>query len=340
MTAHFEGARSIPAVMLCVGATLAAACDHRSASQPASAAGDRPPSLLTAIGEQLAVVDSADGQTRYLPGRFTEVSRVAVTAGGEFAIVVNGARDCRTQGGFEEGSYQPEIDHVEIATGARERVVGGSDFPVVNRRAVTLAGIGVSDAPALVAYEIVCDGGGTLGFTDMVTGLNARRPPLGETGYTSELPVESVRPLGWLSDGRTLFYMVSVRAEPGARYYFGLVWPLVETSDEVIRRVADTMPLSGDVPTAAALVDDTTIAFAQHAGAGGSRVRGWDVTTGQFRQSGQLFELPETITALTIDAGGRHFLAITRPRRLYRWSVGDPRPVKIADGVTAAAWIQ
>ena len=340
MTAHFEGARPIPAIMLCVGVTLAAACDHRSTSQPASAAGDRPPSLLAAIGEQLAVVDSSDGNMRYLPGQFTQVSRVAVTAGGQFAIVVNGARDCRTQGGFEEGSYQPEIDHVEIATGARERVVGGSDFPVVNRRAVTLAGIGVSDAPALVAYGIVCDGGGTLGFTDMVTGLNARRPPLGEDGYTSELPIESVRPLGWLRDGRTLFYMVSVRGEPDPRYYFGRVWPLVETSDEVIRRVADTMPLSNDVPTAAALVDDTTIAFAQRAAAGGSRVREWDVMAGRFGQRGRLFELPETVTALTIDAGGHHVLAVTRARRLYRWSAGDPRPVKIADGVTATAWIQ
>jgi len=240
MTAHFESARSIPTLMLCLGVTLAAACDHRPASQPASAAGDRPPSLLAAIGQQLAVVDSSAGTVRYLPGRFTEVSRIAVTAGGQFAVVVNGPRDCRTDGGFEEGSYQPEIDHVEIATGARERVVGGSDFPVVNRRAVTLAAsIAAAGAQSLVAYGIVCDGGGTLGFTDMVSGQNARRPPLGEAGYTSSLPIESVRPLGWLSDGRTLFYMVSVRGEPYPRYYFGRVWPLVEPGDEVIRRVAD-----------------------------------------------------------------------------------------------------
>ena len=323
--------------MLCVVATLGTACDRRLASQSAFVAGGRPASLVAAIGERLAVVDSADGMTKYLPGRFTEVSRVAVTAGGQFAIVVNGARDCRTQGGFEEGSYQPEIDHVEIVTGARERVVGGSDFPVVNRRAVTLVpSLAAADAPALVAYGIVCDGT-SMGFTDIVTGQNARRPPLGEAGYKSSLPIESVRPLGWLRDGRTLFYAVSVRTEPYPRYYFGRLWPLVEPGDELIRRVA-TMPLSEETPTAAALVDDTTVAFAQHAARGGSHVREWDVMAARFKD--RLFELSETITDLTSDAAGRHFLAITKEHRLYRWSTGDPRPVKLAEGVTAAAWIQ
>ena len=67
MTAHFEGARSIRTVMLCVGMTPAA-CDHRCVSQSASAAGDRPLSLLAALGQQLAVVDSSDGTVRYLRG--------------------------------------------------------------------------------------------------------------------------------------------------------------------------------------------------------------------------------------------------------------------------------
>lgn len=337
MTAHFLRTRSIPTVILCFSVALAAACNHRP-SPPASLANNRPLSLLAALGERLAVVDSSDGTAKYLPGRYTEVSRVAVTGGGEVAVVVNGSRDCRTTGGFEEGSYQPEIDHVGIVTGVRERVVGGSDFPVVNSKAVALVpSIAVADAEALVAYGIVCDGPG-LGFTDMVSGQNARRPPLGEAGYTSSLPIESVRPLGWLRDGRTLFYMVSVRTEPYPRYYFGRVWPLVEPGDELILRVA-AMPLSEELPTTAALVDDMTIAFAQHAHGGGSQVREWDVRTGRFRD-GRLFELPGTITDLATDASGRHFLAITRNRHLYRWSAGDARPVQLAEDVTAAAWIQ
>jgi hypothetical protein len=258
-----------------------------------------------------------------IQGRFTNVTRIAVTADGRSLIVVNGPRDCRTKGGFEEGSYQPEIDHVVMETGARDRVVGGSDFPAVN-------------AKGIVAYGIVCDGGGILGFTDLVTSQNTRRGAFGESAE-SALPIASVQPLAWLSDGRTLFYEVSVRGEARTRYYFGLVWPFGLPEEESFHRVAAALDPAGLDPTAAALVDDTTIAFALDDSAG-SRVREWDVSTERFRED-QGFHLPETISALAAAPGGTHFLAVTRSHVLYRWSAGDAAPTRLADGVSAAAWL-
>ena len=114
--------------------------------------------------------------------------------------------------------------------------MGGSDFPVVNTKGV-------------VAYGGVCDGMGALGFTDLVTGYNARRGPFGESAESS-LPIVSAQPLAWLSDGRTLFYTVSVRGEKHKRYYFGLVWPFVLPKEEAFRRVAAALD---DDPTAAVL---------------------------------------------------------------------------------------
>jgi hypothetical protein len=231
------------------------------------------------------------------------------------------------------------IQRVEIATGMIEEFVGAAEFPVVNGKSVVLApNLGSPDAKALVAYGIRCDGTGMLGFTDILTGQNARRPALGEAGYTSSLPIEIVHPLAWLTDGLTLFYEISVRGEAHPRYYFGRVWPLVTPAEEVVRRIAATVPESGPAPTAAALVDDTTIAFARNDGAG-SRVREWDVKTERLVRADRSFQLPETITSLATDASGMHFLAVTRSRVLYRWSVGDAAPTKLADKVSAAAWL-
>ena len=331
------------AAILCVATVyVTAACRRKTDERPGLAVPNpRPVSLVAALGERLAVLASVNGGTSYVDGpmsalypsherasgvrgQFTDVSGIAVTAEGRSLIVVNGARDCRTKGGFEQGSYQPEIDHVVMETGARERVVGGSDFPAVNAKGV-------------VAYGPVCDGIGTLGFTDLVTGWNARRGAFGESAESS-LPIASVRPLAWLSDGRTLFYAVSVRGEAHTRYYFGLVWPFVPPKEEVFRRVAAALDEAGLDPTAAALVDDTTIAFAQDDSAG-SQVREWDVSTDRFRAD-RGFHLPETITALTTDPSGTHFLVVTRSHALYRWSVGDTSPTRLAGGVGAAAWLR
>jgi hypothetical protein len=91
-------------------------------------------------------------------------------------------------------------------------------------------------------------------------------------------------------------------------------------------------------PTAAALIDDRTVAFAQDY-AGGSRVREWNIATERFLGTERSFRIPETITALQADQSGTHFLAVTARGTLYRWSVGDRTPTRLANGVSAAAWL-
>ena len=323
-------------VILCVATVYAAIYHSQTMQRARPGASSRPISLVAAVGERLVVLASVDGSTlpidatmsglypfndreKGVQGSFTQVSALAVTADGRSLIVVNGARDCRTTGGFEEGSYQPEIDRVVMETGARERIVGGSDFPVVSAKGV-------------VVYGGVCDGLGTINFTDLVTGQNARRGAFGEAA-----DVTSARPLAWLSDGRTLFYAVSVMGEAHTRYYFGLVWPLVSLDEEAFRRVAATLGDAGPDPTAATLIDDTTIAFAQNDSVG-SRVRQWDIAAERFRED-RSFRLPETVTALTADPSGAHLLAVTDRRVLYRWSTGETTPTRLAGGVRAAVWL-
>ncbi len=215
-----------------------------------------------------------------------------------------------------------EIDHVVIETGVRERVVGGAEFPAVN-------------AKGIVASGVVCDGEAAINFSDLATGQPARRGVFVESAFGVALKMQSVRPLAWLSDGLTLFYEVSVKGESHPRFYFGRFWPLVQAKDETFVRVGAALHESGFSPNTAALVDDKTIAFAA-----GADVREWNVSTGRLLPANRGFELPETITALTVDPSGTHFLAMTRTHVLYRWSVGDAAPTKLAAGVRAAAWLR
>ena len=141
-----------------------------------------------------------------------------------------------------------------------------------------------------------------------------------------------------MGDARTLFDEVSVGGEAHPRYYFGRVWPLVLSNEQVVVRIGAALHEAGLDPTAAALVADKTVAFAQDSSAG-ARVREWDVSTERVLRADSSFQLPETITALTADPSGTHFLAVTRSHVLYRWSVGDTAPTKLADGVSAAVWL-
>jgi hypothetical protein len=66
----------------------------------------------------------------------------------------------------------------------------------------------------------------------------------------------------------------------------------------------------------------------------------------------ELLEVPwgadAVVQLLDVDASGRHFLLLrtvgsgsqTDPQHteLYRWSVGDDAPTKLADDVVAASW--
>ena len=305
--------RNFIAAMLCTLLVSSACAQPQAPRQP------RPKSLAAALGGRLAVLESLDGSATDIGGQFTGVSSIAVTADGRALFIANGSKDCN--------AYQPQIDRVALETGARDGIVGGAEFPAVN-------------AKGMVAYGGACDGL-SLGFTDLVTGQNFRNDPFGASSSEPSPAVEySVRPLSWLSDGRTLFYEVSVSGEAHPRYYFGLVWPLVLQDEQVRRRVA-AAPHETGPPTAAALVNDKTVALA-YTNSAGAQVREWDVTTENFGtdRGFQGFLLPETIKAMTVDPSGTHFLALTRSDTLYRWSVGDAAPTRLADGVSAAAWLR
>jgi len=307
------------AVMLC--SLLVASipgCATLGQSRPTNPTS-RPKSLVAALGRRLAILASLDGRASYIPGQFTAVSSIAVTADGRSVIVANEPKDCKARW------YQPEIDRVVIETGSRDRIVGGADSPAVN-------------AMGIVAYGGVCDGL-SLGFTDLVTGQNFRSDPLGALASGPSPTIDLVRPLAWLSDGRTLFYEVSVRGEAHPRYYFGRVWPFALPNERVVR-VGAALRTTGFDPTAAAVVDDKALAFAEDYAAG-SRVREWDVSTESLRadRGFQGFLLRETIKALKADPRGTHFLAVTRSGVLYRWSIGDTAPTRLADGVSAASWL-
>ena len=53
----------------------------------------------------------------------------------------------------------------------------------------------------------------------------------------------------------------------------------------------------------------------------------------------KLFSLPASPRSVVSDTTGRHLLAVVG-RDLYRWSVGDRSAVRIARGVSAAAWVK
>lgn len=331
----------ITAIFFTLLAASVFAQTHTPAAIPRPATGgqsrpttttSRPVSLAAALSGRLAVLRSVDGRASYVPGQFADVSSIAVTPDGRSIMV--GPRDC-------EKNW---IEQVDIATGAVSEFVGGADFPVVNGKGVVavrtesgVVAISSKDAKGLVAYAIRCDGEGILGFTDILTGQNARRDPFGESDERLSSTITAVRPLAWLRDGHTLFYEVSIRGEGHPRYYFGKVWPMVSPREETFRRVGAALRERGLDPTAAALVDDNTVSFAQDFAAG-SRVREWDIATESFLGADRSFQLPETITTLTADPSGMHFLAVTAGGTLYRWSVGDLAPTKLANGVSAAAW--
>ena len=293
----------------------------------------RPRSLVAALGGRLAVLSSADGSASFIKGQFTNVSGISVTADGRFVIV--GPQDCT----------EAWLQQVDIATGAVVELLGAAVFPVVNVNAIVLHTRGRVEVEAsrnekgVLAYAIHCDGQGFFGFTDLTTEDNARRGVFGEIADLQRLAstVTAVRPLAWVADGRTLLYEVTVRGEAHPQYYFGRLWPLVSSREEFATRIGATLRKPGLDPTAAALVNERTVAFAQD-DSDGSRVREWDVTTGSFLDTDLSFRVPETITALTADPSGTHFLAVTARRALYRWSVGDPAPTRLAGDVIAAAW--
>jgi WD40-like Beta Propeller Repeat len=303
----------------------APAPDRRTAD-PASA----PNGVLAVIGgKRLAVLDSADGREQSPLDSFTDISSVSdrFDEGTGAYSVFFASTDRSGACGNDPG---PDVSLMTVITSP----VGKTPFLTLETRSIVGGALAPSVSPdgKLVAYGIWCDGR-TLGFTAPKGGKNFRTDPL--AGTTSEVSkqVEIVEPLGWSPDSTRLLYRLGLKGDQKPHYYVGRLWPFVRQAET---RVIE-LPAGPD-STAAAFVDNDTVAVAQATGAL-TEVRSWRVVEAGDERTRRLFEVPGRVTSIAADRAGRHFLAVTSGGGLYRWSRGDAAPTKLADGVTAAAWL-
>jgi hypothetical protein len=311
---------------------------------PVPASTAMPGALLAAVdGNRLALLASANGSEQTSYGSFLGISSVSVTPGGkEIVFSYTG------QSGACGDQPAPEVDRLNPDTLAATRIVGGAVTPVV------------SPDGKFVAYGITCDGP-ALGLTNLATGENYRTDPLGGTKRETAANIESVEVLGWSPNSRRMLYRLTLRGEKQPHYYVGSLWPAVRQSDTKVVELP-----SGSNLSTAAFADDETVAMAIVTGdrtavyempikakAELKSARGlkWDKQALLVTGDG-MFEVEGPITSLVPDPSGRHFLALADPRALvprlaqlrppigplYRWSVGDGAPTKIADSVAAASW--
>lgn len=317
------------------------------ATQPPPVSPEAPGALLAAVdGNQLAFLSSLNGSEQEGYGSFPETSSVSVFPGGRAAVFAY-----KGQSGACGAEPSSEVDRIDLVTHSATRIVGGAVTPVV------------SPDGRFVAYGITCDGP-ALGLTNLATGENYRTDPLGGTKRETSTNIASVEVLGWSPDSRRMLYRLFLRGETFPHYYVGRLWPAVPQSET---KVVD-LPSGTNVSTMAFINRDTvalavartesrSVVYEMPIGQGvksdasKDSVR-WDNQALLVTGDG-MFEVPGPITSLVVDPTGRHFLALvavaavppergnplgSSARALYRWSVGDAAPTKIADRVTAASW--
>jgi hypothetical protein len=297
------------ALLLTVGVVLVTRTGGRHHATPAAGMPDR---VVVASTGELLVVDALDGSVVRTLGTFPGLGEVATGGAGKVLVT----RQVAT--GACAGDTGPEIDRVDVATGATEVVFGGALAP--------------AQGPRFLAYGIGCDGR-ALGLTDG-SGANFRSDPLGSTTTETSPSIETVEPLGWSPDGTRLLYRLGLVGEPVPRLYVGALWPAVPQSETAV------IPLPwGSGISAAAFLDDTHVALAESAG-GRTEVRRWSAVApdGAEHDAPVLFTVPGRVTALSADATGRHVLARTDGGVLYRWSDGEQEPTVVAHGIDAATW--
>lgn len=313
------------------------------APPPVSASTAMPGSLVAAVdGNRLAFLASQNGSEQTSYGSFPQVSSVSVTPSGKEILF-----SYLGQSGACGSKPEVEVDRLNTATLAATRIVGGAVTPVV------------SPDGKFVAYGITCDGP-ALGLTNLATGENYRTDPLGGTKRETSANIESVEVLGWSPDSTRMLYRLTLKGDSSAHYYVGRLWPAVRQSETKVVELP-----SGSNVSAAAFIDDKTVAMAMAVAATGNRTVVQEMPIEQTKAPRDgikwdnqallvtgdgIFEVPGPITSLVADPSGRHLLVLVEyPRRppvpgsplgsaLYRWSVGDGAPTKIADSVTAASW--
>ncbi|MGZ4688453.1 MAG: hypothetical protein ACXVKA_03370 [Acidimicrobiia bacterium] len=287
-------------------------------SAPSTASTNAPSGVVAALdGGRLVALRSHDGGESSSYGTFTNLGSISSTPDGREVFF-------RSQGpsGACGGNPGPNINRLDPATGTTTEVMGGSVSPAV------------SPDGKLLAYGTWCDHR-TLGFTNLVSGGNSRTDPLGGTTSDANPKVETVEPLGWSPDSTLLLYRLGLKGDQDPHYYVGRFRTALHQGETAVT----ALPYGRGI-TAAAFIDNATVALAETTTSGRTEVRRWTVDTGsQELPSPVMFEVPARVSSLVADASGQHFLAVTDGGGLYRWSRGDARPTKVAHGVTAAAWV-
>jgi hypothetical protein len=270
--------------------------------------------LLARSDGSVAVTSAAGTEVEWSPdGR---VEGVSATPDGREGVL---ARQVGERCSEHDGSFQPQIDRVDLDRRTSTRIVGGSSSPAV------------SPDGRWVAYGIECDGI-ELGITDLRTGENYRPAFLSPEGSSRERT--RVEPLGWSPDSRQVVYRVTFTDGGPPGYFAGAFPPVVDPGDERLGALPWEHGLS-----AATFVGDDEVAVARDE-PDGSVVRAWRLGSGEeLAEAPTLFRLDEAIRSLVADPTGRHLLVLTEDGDLLRWSTGDAAPVRLAEGVTAAAWL-
>ncbi len=281
-------------------------------------APSRPPPEVAVVGgtgvprNAVRILDTQDGhEVRRVETGSDPVVGLAATPDGSRVVVATtpaGAPACAG-----------DMTAVDVATGARQRILGEAATPVVNRN-------------GLAAYPISCDGI-TLGFTDLRSGENSRTNPLADVASEASPRVTMVEPLGWSPDGTRLLYRLRLRGDPTMHYYVGSLWPAVPSRRTKVREIPHARHV-----VAAAFLDDHRVLLA---GAGSRRtdLRTWRIGDRNTPAAAGVSRLGEGVTSLVADRSGRHLLALAGDR-LYRFDRDGTGGVRfLAAHVAAAAWL-
>lgn len=266
----------------------------------------------------LAVVGASDGQQQSSLGTFPDLASVSTTPDGRRVYFQSSQSNTACP-----GDVGPDVVRLDPSTSQTTVIVGESVAPVV------------STDGKWIAYGSWCDGR-TLGLTSIGSGGdNFRTNPLGKSSNEAEDRVQKVEPLGWSPDSTLMLYRLQMKGDEDPHYYVGRLWPVVAPSKTKVT----ALPYGRGV-TAAAFVDDETVALAEPTATGRTKVRTWTITTGSEElPSPVIFAVPGRIVSLVADRSGQHFLAVTDAGVLYRWSQGDDQPTKVAENVATAAWL-
>jgi PASTA domain len=312
----WQGVVAAAAIVIAVALVvlLFARGDHggRVATQ---ASGSRLPARVAAVKAdgRLLLQSSRDGhELRTLAqGAMTDEPGLTVDARGVTAYFTRPMANPPCAGLGASGDV-PELVRVALAGGPVEALTPPGVFPVTGFHPI------VSPSGQSIAFMGAPCGGGLLASFNLSTPNTPAGPVWGGAA-----PRTIITPLAWSSDSQQILFEAVLRGETEPR--------LLVT--DAMNRGQQATGLWGPGGFTAATYRQDVLVIAQQ---DKRRFRVLEVNAGQVRQ---LFRGKGTSpTSMEFDASGHNVLYVA-DERLFRWSDGDARPKKLADGVVSAAWV-